>query len=62
MAAEGELKPGWLIRDVRKASDRIAEWTKVKSQATTSINRSNQPGSTTEPNKADHRPKTRDTK
>jgi hypothetical protein len=26
MAAEVKLEPGWLIRDVRKASDRLKEW------------------------------------
>lgn len=26
MAEEVKLEPGWLIRDVRKASDRLKQW------------------------------------
>lgn len=28
--AEVNLKPGWLIRDVRKASERLHEWQMTK--------------------------------
>ena len=28
MSAEVQLKPGWLMEDVRKASERLTEWAK----------------------------------
>jgi hypothetical protein len=29
MAEEVKLQPGWLMRDVRKATQRLSEWSKI---------------------------------
>ena len=33
MSAEVQLKPGWLMKDVRRASERLTEWSKPRNES-----------------------------
>ena len=47
MAAELTLEPGWLMADVRAASDRLSEWSKQRPSNTVSDKKKREAGSHT---------------